>query len=97
MIVGLERPDSGSVQIDGQEITPLPMYRRARLGIGYLPQEASIFRKLTVTENILAILEVMGLDKRQRQQRLEELLEEFDLGHVRNQQGVMLSGESGVE
>ena len=92
MIVGLERPDSGSVQIDGQEITPLPMYRRARLGIGYLPQEASIFRKLTVTENILAILEVMGLDKRQRQQRLEELLEEFDLGHVRNQQGVMLSG-----
>lgn len=92
MIVGLETPDQGQVILDGQDIARVPMYKRARMGIGYLPQEASIFRKLTVEENILAILEIMGLDRNTQRQRLEGLLEEFNIGHVRTQKGFMLSG-----
>lgn len=92
MIVGLERCDAGTIELDGQDITALPMYRRARLGIGYLAQEASVFRKLTVEENLLAVLEVMGLSPVERRQRLEELLEEFQIGAVRKHYGYMLSG-----
>lgn len=92
MIVGLERCDAGTIELDGQDITSLPMYRRARLGIGYLAQEASVFRKLTVEENLLAVLEVMGLSPAQRRERLEELLEEFQITGVRKRYGYMLSG-----
>ncbi len=92
MIVGLETPNDGQVTLDGQEISKVPMYQRAKLGIGYLPQEASIFRKLTVAENIRAILEVMGLDKRKQEVRLCELMEEFNITHVKDQKGFMLSG-----
>lgn len=92
MIVGLERPDSGAVQLGEREVTKLPMYLRARLGLGYLPQEPSVFRKMTAAQNILAVLETMGLRRRQRLTRLEELLEEFGIGHVRNTRGDALSG-----
>jgi len=92
MIVGLVRPDQGSVYLDGQEITKLPMFRRAQLGIGYLPQEVSVFRKLSVEDNILSILEMTDLSKSQRLERLEELLEEFSLNHVRKNLGQALSG-----
>ncbi|CDM66190.1 LPS export ABC transporter ATP-binding protein [Pyrinomonas methylaliphatogenes] len=92
MIIGLERPDKGQVLLGGRDITKLPMYLRARLGIGYLPQEPSVFRKMTVAENILAVLETMRLRRRERFKRLEELIEEFGLGHVRNTRGDALSG-----
>ena len=92
MIVGLETPDEGQVFLDGQDITSLPMHLRARLGIGYLPQEASIFRKLTVEENLLAILETTSLDKAARQVKMEELLAEFHINHVRTRKGSELSG-----
>ena len=92
MIVGLERPDSGIVRLGDREVTKLPMYLRARLGLGYLPQEPSIFRKMTAAQNILAVLETMGLRRRQRLTRLEELLEEFGIAHVRNTRGDALSG-----
>ena len=92
MIVGLERPDAGIVSLGDREVTRLPMYLRARLGLGYLPQEPSIFRKLTAAQNILAVLETMGLRRRERLTRLEELLEEFGIGHVRNTRGDALSG-----
>ena len=92
MIVGLERPDSGVVSLGDQEVTKLPMYLRARLGLGYLPQEPSIFRKMTAAQNILAVLETMGLRRRERLTRLEELLEEFGIAHVRNTRGDALSG-----
>lgn len=92
MIVGLIKPDSGSVYLDDEEITQEPMYRRAQKGIGYLPQEVSVFRKLTVEDNILAVLETRKLSKEQRKDRLEELLEEFSLNHVRKNQGIKLSG-----
>ncbi|MDI3280008.1 MAG: LPS export ABC transporter ATP-binding protein [Bacillota bacterium] len=92
MLVGLEPAEAGRVILEGREITRLPMYRRARLGLGYLPQEPSIFRKLTVEENILAILEVLGYGKAERRRRLEELLAEFSLEHVRRQKGAWLSG-----
>lgn len=92
MIVGLVRPDEGSVFLDNQEITKLPMFRRAQLGIGYLPQEVSVFRKLSVEDNILSILEMTDLSKPQRLERLEELLEEFSLKHVRKNLGQALSG-----
>jgi len=92
MIVGLERADAGRIELDGQDVTHLPMYRRARLGIGYLAQEASVFRRLTVEENVLAILEAVGVPRGQRLERLEQLLEEFRIGHVRRQYGFMLSG-----
>jgi lipopolysaccharide export system ATP-binding protein len=82
MIVGLVQPNSGKVYLDDQEITGAPMYKRAQMGIGYLPQEVSVFRKLSVEDNIAAILEMMDLTKEEQKQRLEELIEEFSLGHV---------------
>ena len=92
MIVGLEHPDAGVVSLGGRDITKLPMYLRARLGLGYLPQEPSIFRKMTAAQNILAVLETMGLRRRERLTRLEELLEEFGIANVRNTRGDALSG-----
>lgn len=92
MIVGLVKPDSGSVFLDETEITTFPMYKRAQLGIGYLPQEVSIFRKLSVEDNILSILEMTDMNKNQRTERLEQLLEEFSLTHVRKNMGNSLSG-----
>lgn len=92
MIVGLDRPDSGEVMISDVRVTDMPIYRRARLGIGYLPQESSIFRKLTVAENIRAILETTRLSRAEQKNKLEELLEEFHIGHVRDRQGTELSG-----
>lgn len=92
MIVGLEKPDSGEVFISEVNISRMPMYRRAQLGISYLTQEASIFRKLSVEENIMAILETMSLDKDERKERLEKLLSEFNIGHVRERKGTELSG-----
>jgi lipopolysaccharide export system ATP-binding protein len=92
MMVGLERPESGVVSLAERDVTKLPMYLRARLGLGYLPQEPSIFRKLTAAQNILAVLETMGLRRRERLTRLEELLEEFGIAHVRNTRGDALSG-----
>lgn len=92
MVVGLEEPDEGHVWLGDQEITRLPLYKRARMGISYLPQEASVFRKLTVEQNILAILETLDLTREQRQERLEELIEEFHLSHVRRNKGYALSG-----
>jgi lipopolysaccharide export system ATP-binding protein len=92
MMVGLERPDTGVVSLGDRDVTRLPMYLRARLGLGYLPQEPSIFRKMTAAQNILAVLETMGLRRRERLTRLEELLEEFGIAHVRNTRGDALSG-----
>jgi lipopolysaccharide export system ATP-binding protein len=92
MIVGLERPDGGAITLAKRDITRLPMYLRARLGLGYLPQEPSIFRKMTTEQNILAVLETMGLRRRERIKRLEELLEEFGISHVRGTRGDSLSG-----
>lgn len=92
MVVGLIKPDSGKVFLDDEEITRLPMYRRAQLGIGYLPQEASVFRKLTVEENIMAVLEMTKLSKREQKQKVEDLLDEFHLHHVRKNNGDSLSG-----
>lgn len=92
MIVGLVQPDTGSITLDGADITQLPMYRRARLGIGYLPQEASIFRGLNVEQNILAALEVVEPDPDQRQVMLDGLLSEFGIGHLRRSPSLALSG-----
>lgn len=92
MIVGLVSPDSGKVFLDELEITKLPMYKRAQLGIGYLPQEVSVFRKLSVEDNIMAILEMTKLNKQERHEKLEKLLNEFSLQHVRKNMGSMLSG-----
>jgi lipopolysaccharide export system ATP-binding protein len=92
MIVGLERPDGGTIRLGDRDITKLPMYLRARLGLGYLPQEPSIFRKMTAEQNILAVLETMGLPRRERMTRLEELLSEFGIAHVRHTRGDSLSG-----
>ena len=92
MIVGLVRPDQGNVFLDEIEITKAPMYKRAQMGIGYLPQEVSVFRKLSVEDNIMAILEMTDLNKLQRQEKLERLLEEFHLTHVRKNLGNRLSG-----
>ena len=92
MIVGLIRPDGGKVFLDGEEITSCPMYARARKGIGYLPQEASIFRKLTVEDNILAILETLPLARSERYGRLRELLEELNIGHLAGRKAYTLSG-----
>lgn len=92
MIVGLERPVSGRISLDGEDITHIPMYKRARRGIGYLAQEASVFRKLTVEENIRAILEMRGLSRKDEERRCEELVEEFGLEKVRHHRGFMLSG-----
>ena len=93
MIVGLVKADAGEVAIDDRDLTSAPMHHRARAGIGYLPQEASVFRKLSVADNILAILETRkDLDKTQRQARLEHLLEEFHIDHIRDNMGMSLSG-----
>lgn len=92
MITGLIQADEGHIEIDGQDITRLPMYRRARLGIGYLPQEASIFRGLTVEQNIRAVLELVEPDKPTREARLEALLEEFKIARVRKSPSIALSG-----
>jgi lipopolysaccharide export system ATP-binding protein len=92
MIVGLVTPDSGQVLLDGDDVTDLPMFQRARRGISYLPQEPSVFRKLTVEQNLLAILETLDLSRRQRRERMEELLEQLGLEKVRGNRGYMLSG-----
>lgn len=93
MIVGLIAADAGTILLDGQDLTDLPIHRRAKLGLGYLPQEASIFRKLSVEDNILAILENRGdLNRTAREEELERLLEELHVGHVRSSFGINLSG-----
>lgn len=92
IIVGLNAPDAGQVLLDGEDITHLPMYLRARQGISYLPQEPSIFRKLTVEENLLAVLETLPQSAHQQRERLEELIEEFGLQQVRRSYGYVLSG-----
>lgn len=92
MIVGMIRPDGGRVLLDGNDITHVPMYKRARMGIAYLPQEASIFRRLTVEQNILAVLELQRMTAKERRERLEQLLEEFGIAHIRKSKGYMLSG-----
>jgi lipopolysaccharide export system ATP-binding protein len=92
MIVGLIQPNSGKIFLEDQDITGLPMYKRAKLGIGYLAQEASVFRKLSVEENILAVLEMTTLTKVQQKEKMESLLEEFSLTHVRKNLGMVLSG-----
>ncbi len=92
MITGMVPPDQGSVMFDGLDITSMPMYKRARLGLAYLPQEPSIFRKLSVEQNILAILETRNISADERKKRLETLLEEFGIGHIRKSKGYMLSG-----
>jgi lipopolysaccharide export system ATP-binding protein len=92
MVVGLIKPDAGSVMLDNEDITRFPMYKRAQLGIGYLPQEASVFRKLSVEDNIMAVLEMTKLTKKERMVKLDSLLDEFNLGHVRKNNGDSLSG-----
>ena len=92
MITGLVRPDAGHIALDGNDVTSLPMYRRARLGIGYLPQEASIFRGLSVEDNIRAVLEIAERDKSKRERELDGLLDEFDLTRLRKAPSVALSG-----
>ena len=92
MITGLVRPDSGRIALDGNDVTTLPMYRRARLGIGYLPQEASIFRGLSVEDNIRAVLEIAEPDRTRRERELDGLLDEFDLTRLRKAPSVALSG-----
>lgn len=92
MMVGLVKPDEGRVTLDDKEITNEPMYKRARLGLGYLAQEPSIFRKLTVAENILLVLEMHGVSKKERLVRTDQLMNEFGLTHVRNSKGQVLSG-----
>jgi lipopolysaccharide export system ATP-binding protein len=90
-VMGLVKPDSGRILLDGEDITGLPMYRRAILGLGYLPQETSIFRGLSVSQNIMAVLEVAEPDKAARRERLEQLLGEFHLGHLRDAPAMALS------
>ena len=92
MIVGLVPCDAGRIQIGDQDVTLLPMHRRAQLGLGYLPQEASVFRRLSVEDNVLAILETRDMERAARQERLEQLLEELRIGHVRRSLGLALSG-----
>jgi lipopolysaccharide export system ATP-binding protein len=92
MIVGLVRPEAGRIYLDGEDISALPMYRRARLGIGYLAQEPSIFRKLTVEENVMAILETLPLSDEDRQKRLESLLDDLSIAHLRDVKAYKLSG-----
>ncbi|HID81091.1 MAG TPA: LPS export ABC transporter ATP-binding protein [Thiotrichales bacterium] len=93
MIVGLVKSDGGTVTLDGKDITTLPMHARARLGLGYLPQEASVFRKLSVADNIMAVLQIRkDLNKKQRREKLEQLLEELQISHIRDSMGISLSG-----
>lgn len=92
MMVGLIKPNEGKIFLDDEDITPLPMYRRAQKGVGYLAQEASVFRKLTVEENIMAVMEMRNYSRQQRKERVEELIEEFGLQKVRKSLGMSLSG-----
>ena len=92
MIVGMIKPNGGHIYLDDQEITQDPMYKRAQKGIGYLAQEASVFRKLSVEENIMSVLEFTDRTKKERKEKLESLIEEFSLGHVRKNKGELLSG-----
>lgn len=92
MIVGIEKPDAGTVMLNGKDISSMPMYERARAGIGYLPQEASIFSKMTVEDNIMAILETTDLNASEREAKMNALLDEFRLNHVRKSEGKALSG-----
>lgn len=92
MMMGMVFPDQGRIYIDSQNITDLPMYQRARLGIGYLPQETSIFRGLSVEQNILSVLEIVETSQRKRQERLDHLLDEFGLSHLREASALALSG-----
>ncbi len=92
MITGMIRPNAGKVYLNDEDITKMPMYRRARRGVAYLPQEASIFRKLTVEENLLAIMEMIGVPKEERKQRTEQFLEELNITHIAKQKGFQLSG-----
>ncbi len=91
-VVGLVKPDDGNVFLNDINITKLPMYKRAQMGLGYLPQEASVFRKLTVEDNIVAVLEMTKLNKKEQKEKLESLLSEFNLEHVRKSNGDVLSG-----
>ena len=92
MIVGMVRPDAGHIFLDDIEMTDKPMYKRARLGVGYLPQEASIFRKLSVEDNIMAILETQDMKRAERKKKLEQLLEEFKITHIRKTKSMSCSG-----
>ena len=92
MSVGIEKPDAGTLMLDGKDISSMPMYERARAGIGYLPQEASIFSKMTVEDNIMAILETTDLNASEREAKMNALLDEFRLNHVRKSEGKALSG-----
>ncbi len=92
MIVGLITPDAGKVRLDDHDLTALPMYRRAHLGISYLPQEASVFRKLTVENNLMAILQTLPLNRRERRERMNQLIAQLGLEQVRHSKGYMLSG-----
>jgi lipopolysaccharide export system ATP-binding protein len=92
MVTGLVPVDKGTIEIDGYDVSSLPMYRRARLGIGYLPQEASIFRGLSVEANIRAVLEVVERNRRERERKLDQLLDEFHISHLRKSPSISLSG-----
>jgi lipopolysaccharide export system ATP-binding protein len=92
MTVGLIKPNEGKVFLDDLDITELPMYKRAQMGVGYLPQEASVFRKMSIEDNIMAVLEMTSLTKKEQKEKLESLIEEFRLGHVRKSMGDVLSG-----
>ena len=92
MIVGLIKPEGGTIQIDNQDITKFPMYMRAQNGIGYLAQEASVFRKLSVEQNILSVLQLTKLSKKEQKLKVEALVEEFGLTHIRKNRGDLLSG-----
>src|SRR5690606_10912291 len=93
MIVGLIKPNDGNIYLEDEDITSLPMYRRAKLGIGYLAQEASVFRKLTVEENLMAVLEMTKLTKAEQRNKMDSLIEEFSLNHVRKSLGMVRSEE----
>src|SRR5512140_3866702 len=92
MIVGMIRPNEGTVFLDDKEITTVPMYRRARMGVGYLPQEASIFRKMTVEDNLMAVLQTMSLTSAERRERCDRLMADFNIAHLARSKGYMLSG-----
>jgi len=92
IVVGFIRPDAGTVTLDGKDLARLPMYKRARLGLGYLPQESSIFRRLTVEQNLMAVLETLPLSRAARRERTDELLEEMRITHIRRSRGYQLSG-----
>lgn len=92
MIVGMIRPNKGKVFLDDKDITSVPMYKRARMGIGYLPQEASIFRRLSIEDNLFAVLEMIGMPKKARKEKCEKLLEDLGITHIRKSKGYQLSG-----